>query len=224
MSSASPPYPWFSGITYNPSFFPSSSSTGDLTKAQANALYLQKTIPDTATALETFTGGIKTPSLDSLTSTTNLIIGANSGALTISKPLSVSYNPLLFLASNIGYRFAPTLSSTSATTNSTILTASDWVNFPLPYGCWLFNLNFYVNSGVSLSRIEYTLTPTSLATNVETRGGGGNIGAGQGSIINGSGTIVNGAFSPTQTWYITGLCSSASISLTSITLILTRIA
>ena len=88
----------------------------------------------------------------------------------------------------------------------------------------LFNLNFYVNTSVSVARIEYTLTPTSLATNLETRGGGGNIGAGQGSIIYGSGFIVNVAFSPTQTWFITGLCSSASISLVGITLILTRIA
>ena len=95
MSSASPPYPWFSGIQYNPSFF-ASSTTGDRTKEQADLLYLRKTVPDTAAALETFNGGIKTPLLDSLTSSTNLIIGANSGALTISKPLSVSYNPLFF--------------------------------------------------------------------------------------------------------------------------------
>jgi len=64
MTSASPPYPWFSGITYNPSFF--ASSTGDLTKAQANALYLRKTVPDIATALETFNGGIQTNNIDSI--------------------------------------------------------------------------------------------------------------------------------------------------------------
>ena len=65
MTSASPPYPWFSGITYNPSFF-ASSSTGDLTKAQANALYLRKTVPDIATALETFNSGIQTNNVDSI--------------------------------------------------------------------------------------------------------------------------------------------------------------
>ena len=64
MSSAIPPYPWFSGITYNPSFF--ASSTGDLTKAQANALYLRKTVPDTATALETFHCGIQTNNIESI--------------------------------------------------------------------------------------------------------------------------------------------------------------
>ena len=40
MSSATAPYPYFNGITYNPSFFSSSSSTG-LTQAQANLLYLK---------------------------------------------------------------------------------------------------------------------------------------------------------------------------------------
>ena len=58
MSSATAPYPYFNGITYNPSFFSSSSTS--LTQGQANLLYLRKTTADTATALETFTGGIAT--------------------------------------------------------------------------------------------------------------------------------------------------------------------
>jgi len=77
MSSANPPYPWFSGIQYNPSFFASSSS-GDLTKAQANALYLRKTVPDSASALETFNGGIKTNSLNALNTSSPLNIGNTS--------------------------------------------------------------------------------------------------------------------------------------------------
>jgi len=43
---------------YNSQFFPD-SATG-LNRAQANKLYLQKTVTDTATALETFSGGLKT--------------------------------------------------------------------------------------------------------------------------------------------------------------------
>ena len=70
MSSANPPYPWFNGIQYNPSFF-ASSSTGDLTKAQANALYLRKTVPDTATAIETFNAGILTDTINAITGTIN---------------------------------------------------------------------------------------------------------------------------------------------------------
>jgi hypothetical protein len=66
MSSANPPFPWFNGIKYNPAFF-TSSTIGTLTKAQANALYMQKTVPDTATSIETFQAGIKTDNIDSFT-------------------------------------------------------------------------------------------------------------------------------------------------------------
>jgi hypothetical protein len=56
--------PIYSGITYNSAFFPDNSVTG-LNQAQANALYLRKTIPDTATALETFQAGIKSDTIAS---------------------------------------------------------------------------------------------------------------------------------------------------------------
>ena len=58
MSSNNPPYPYFNGIAYNSAFFVT-SGTG-LTVSQANAKYLQKTTPDTATALETFQAGVQT--------------------------------------------------------------------------------------------------------------------------------------------------------------------
>ena len=60
MTSSNAPYPYFNGITYNPSFFKSTtttttaSSTSGLTEAQANALYLRKSVNDTASGLETF--------------------------------------------------------------------------------------------------------------------------------------------------------------------------
>jgi hypothetical protein len=53
MSSYNPPYPYFNGITYNKSYF-DSSGTG-LSRAQANALYLQKTTPDTAFCASQYT-------------------------------------------------------------------------------------------------------------------------------------------------------------------------
>jgi hypothetical protein len=58
-----PPSYFFSTIDFNPTFY--TSTNGSLSQTQANALYLQKTIMDTATALETFSAGIKTPSLSS---------------------------------------------------------------------------------------------------------------------------------------------------------------
>jgi len=79
MSSATAPYPYFNGITYNPSFFSSSTSTG-ITQTQANLLYLKKTTADIATALETFSGGIKSSSYDAsdtATGITALAIGSS---------------------------------------------------------------------------------------------------------------------------------------------------
>jgi len=61
MSSSNPPYPNFNGITYNSSFFP--TTTSGLTQTQANLLYLRKTVADTAIAAETFSGGITVSTL-----------------------------------------------------------------------------------------------------------------------------------------------------------------
>jgi len=91
MTQANPPFPNFNGITYNPAFFntSSSSSGGGLTAAQANKLYLQKLVPDTANVLETFTAGILTSQLntnniDSSTQGSNLFIGAlNAGIISV---------------------------------------------------------------------------------------------------------------------------------------------
>ena len=50
MTSAIPPYPYFNGIGFNPSYFSSTYITQD----QANKLYLLKAYPDKAIAKETF--------------------------------------------------------------------------------------------------------------------------------------------------------------------------
>jgi hypothetical protein len=55
--SAYPP-PIIISTIYNPTFFEASVDT--ITQGQANALYLKKKTPDTATALETFSAGIST--------------------------------------------------------------------------------------------------------------------------------------------------------------------
>ena len=97
MTQANPPFPNFNGITYNPSFFntsTSSSSGGGLTAAQANKLYLQKLVPDTANVLETFTAGILTSQLntnniDSSTQGSNLFIGTlNAGIMSVGSGVS----------------------------------------------------------------------------------------------------------------------------------------
>jgi hypothetical protein len=66
--------PIYSNVIYNSLFFPDANDTG-LNESQANALYLRKTFPDTATALETFNSGIKTNSITPLTSGGTIQIG-----------------------------------------------------------------------------------------------------------------------------------------------------
>ena len=61
---------------YNPAYF--ASNTANLTQSQANALYLQKTTADTATALETFSSGISTNSLAPTSASSQMDIGSSS--------------------------------------------------------------------------------------------------------------------------------------------------
>ena len=85
--------PLYSGITYNSAFF--AEDGGGITEAQANALYLRKTVTDTATALETFNNGIASASVNSTSSSTNMTIGSNLAAtqtLTLGSAGTVTVN------------------------------------------------------------------------------------------------------------------------------------
>jgi hypothetical protein len=75
MSSFPPPYPYFNGIIYDQAFFNQTSS--GLTLELANTKFLKKTTPDTATALETFSGGAKTNNLDPITAGGTLSLGSS---------------------------------------------------------------------------------------------------------------------------------------------------
>ena len=63
MTTTLPPSENFTGIFYNPAFWTTASSS--LTLEDANDLYLRKTTPDTATAIETFSAGVSTQSMTS---------------------------------------------------------------------------------------------------------------------------------------------------------------
>ena len=76
MSAVNPPT-YVTG-TYNPAFFTTSNG---ITTSQANALYLQKTNPDSASALETFNGGIIAGSID-VNSASNTMVLYPSMSLT----------------------------------------------------------------------------------------------------------------------------------------------
>jgi hypothetical protein len=91
MSAYSPPS--YVVTIYNPSYFATGSTSSGLSITQANALYLQKTTTDSATALETFISGIATNAIQTTTATSdlsiypaqtsgNLYIGVNSTSST----------------------------------------------------------------------------------------------------------------------------------------------
>ena len=77
-----PPDYYFTGINFNPAFYAQDAVSG-LSEATANALYLRKTVPDTATAIETFNLGIKAQKVDGLLSSSIMYVGNNitSGSL-----------------------------------------------------------------------------------------------------------------------------------------------
>ena len=83
MTAVSKPLYWSVGVPFNELFW--ASSTGALTENAANLLYLQKTVVDTASALETFSGGLLTNSVGALAITSNLDIATSqtSGILNI---------------------------------------------------------------------------------------------------------------------------------------------
>jgi hypothetical protein len=60
--SVPPPEYQFNGLIYNPSFW--INATNGLTQDVANTLYLRKTVTDSASALETFNGGIRADSIN----------------------------------------------------------------------------------------------------------------------------------------------------------------
>ena len=76
-----PPDYYFTGINFNPAFY--ATDSGGLSVETANALYLRKTVADTATAIETFNLGIKAQKVDGLLSSSLMYVGNNitSGSL-----------------------------------------------------------------------------------------------------------------------------------------------
>jgi hypothetical protein len=95
MSAFSPPLITPSSNIYNPLDWESSSS--GFTQSQANALYLRKTVPDTATAVENFAGGITTSSIETKTTADDLNIGTTNLAL-----INIGTDPARFTDITIG--------------------------------------------------------------------------------------------------------------------------
>jgi len=84
MTTTLPPTQNFTGIFYNPEFWTSDTST--LTRSVADTIYLEKTTPDTATALQTFSAGLSTQSMTapSLTADVSLFGTQTAGTLRLA--------------------------------------------------------------------------------------------------------------------------------------------
>lgn len=110
MTEAKPPDFYFPGIVFNTQYFNNESS--ELTKDEADARYLKKTSPDTATALETFSGGIKTNTIDGVlsTDTSNILINSTGNINIGTSPSRTIANPILIgNANNTIVRFGTNL-------------------------------------------------------------------------------------------------------------------
>ena len=67
----------------NSVFVPVTTGSGGLSEAQADLLYLRKTVADTATALETFAGGIQSSFINPLTASSSLLVSSSTNTGTI---------------------------------------------------------------------------------------------------------------------------------------------
>ena len=188
MSSSNPPYPNFNGITYNSSFFQTTS--GGLTQGQANLLYLRKTYADTATSVETFGAGISTDTLGSTSGTLSLgasdiiNIGTSSGRGTKAVSINTSGTGNVNLGGNIGQQVQ-------------MFGTTSGLNFQFDR----------INNSDPLQTFNFMNTQTSGPLNIGAgvrliTGGGGaiNIGTGSGATFNpiniggtGSVTSINGS-------------------------------
>jgi hypothetical protein len=122
-----------------------------LTVAQANLLYLRKTFADTATALETFTAGIKTNTIDALGTSFVLNIGSNSAVVQVSKPITLNYLPSLLTGSSVlGYKNAGTINIALGASVFFTGVGQNIYTVNLASGVWLIVANAQFNTPGSL--------------------------------------------------------------------------
>ena len=105
--SVPPPDYSFTGLIYNPDFW--ISPTDGLTQDVANALYLRKTVTDTASALETFNGGIRATNYDVVGATTakDYFTTQTTGGVELFKNMTAAAtlkigNPLVAQSTHVG--------------------------------------------------------------------------------------------------------------------------
>jgi hypothetical protein len=200
MSAENPPTFSFNGIDFNPTYYVNESTSSGFTQEQANALYLKKTTPDTATAIETFTGGIKTNTIESVIDTDTLNIQTVSDTATniVNIGNATTNNQTLNLNSktiNIGDTTVPSainiISPSTFTGTATIGTiAATTINSSAVNSLLAIGSN-QVNAGATLSigNNNARTGPINIATSLTT-GLNQSINIGSASITSGT-QIIN---------------------------------
>ena len=161
------PSPNFSTIDFNPSFFTTSTA---LTVDEADALYLNKSTPDTANVLETFSVGISANALQASTAsiTTSLeVLGTTdlNGNVQLATPLRLPILTTTPTTTQLGY-FASNVSAIELTVSTTNNKPTPTTITNLPIGIYL--VNYFVTSytpTVGASQVfSYSVTTTGSAT------------------------------------------------------------
>jgi hypothetical protein len=176
------PNPSFNGIDFNPSFFNTSTA---LTLSQADSLYLNKTVPDTANVYETFTAGITANSIQCSTIQASTLIstdtidsiglsltlgGGSTTNINASKNITLQATTLPTVG-QLGYT-NNLLNGVTGTTSSTASTVTNIAGLDIPAGTYLVHFGGQgsaagvYNIGLSTSfafDTKYTIGATNAA-------------------------------------------------------------
>jgi hypothetical protein len=170
--------PVYSGITFNSAFFPDANTTG-LNEAEANALYLRKTFPDTATALETFNGITNIGSMniiDSPAVNTQIILTADNGGTSIS--LDNGFNGVEL--THLGLQATPTATLAVGTTSNVPLSVGTGARTTAVVHHYSDGNNAVAGANVHLNNGTNNLSNTGIHNGANS-GGAVNIATGSGS-------------------------------------------
>ena len=96
-----PPSIYFNGINFNSVFYAQDTTGGGLTTSEANALYLRKTVVDTATALETFSQGLSTNTISPYGAGDQSIFTDSTGLRTVSFGEGANRSKFGLLSANV---------------------------------------------------------------------------------------------------------------------------
>lgn len=175
MTEAKPPEFYFSGIVFNTQYFKDESNIIGFTQVESDARYLRKTIPDTATSLQTFTAGINVPT-GTLTATTITTNGIGAGGPTATFALLTNHTGTLNIGTNINRTGNINVATTQTTGTGNIIlgslalttgTQNIQINRPLTIGYTTIPLSLTQIGGVtsdSSSLQATTTTASSLLT------------------------------------------------------------